>query len=291
MNTTLLILSLLGIGILLLGWWMYRNRENFTTNGFAVGITWQPPIQNGGDPNCCGYKWAVCQGSSCDPTDTSTVIKSGTSSSGTAGFWLDVPTDVQYNTQYTAVIQATNVTGDGPWTPITFTTPIQTSTLIEIATGTVDYSSVSNLPQSFSDVPGPSAGNDTFVIFLHFQVPDGATSISLQNPPSISFSVARDSDTYTIDSTTLANLTYSPTSADFAVYVSLSNLADANNNEPPTDTYSVGDIVTYSMNNGMLVDNNGATYPFDVTDNVTLVGTTPGAVTGLKVGNVITPPK
>lgn len=106
-NTALVLLALLFVGLL-----MYAVCRNYVkygrafrscgVEGFSNGyytITWDPPSNNGGDPNCCTYQWVV--------TDTSgTPIQSGVSSSPYAYF-----TAGDFNTSYTISVSAGNSAG------------------------------------------------------------------------------------------------------------------------------------------------------------------------------------
>lgn len=102
-----LIVFVVILAIIFLGYWFLVKPlvENYTAGTYV--ITWQPPTDNGGDPNCCGYDWQMCDSSD---AECKTPIDGGTVTTPTAS-----TSKANWGKTYTIRIRAVNATGAGPW--------------------------------------------------------------------------------------------------------------------------------------------------------------------------------
>ncbi len=74
-------------------------------------ISWQAPMDNGGDTTCCGYDWQVC---ALEDTECKTPVDSGSVAPGATK--VAYTTKVTWGDTYNVMIRAKNIYGPGPWT-------------------------------------------------------------------------------------------------------------------------------------------------------------------------------
>lgn len=108
-----------------------KNLEFFTPNPYL--ISWQRPIEDGGDENCCGYDWQINDGQ----------IDSGSVPSGTTPVITVQTGKLDWNTKYKISVRAINLFGPGEWTTAELSTgngvinSIVMAALIDNSDGTI----------------------------------------------------------------------------------------------------------------------------------------------------------
>lgn len=81
------------------------SKESFVPGKYV--LAWQAPVNGGGDPNCCGYDWQICN---LEDTDCKTPVDSGTTRVTGAS-----TSKVTWGDTYNVMVRANNVYGVGPW--------------------------------------------------------------------------------------------------------------------------------------------------------------------------------
>ena len=107
--------------IFVLACFFCKKLEMFTPSPYL--ISWQRPLDDGGDITCCGYEWKVNDGA----------VDSGSVPTGTGQTITVQTTKLDWNTKYDISVRAINIFGPGEWTTAKLSTGDGVLSSIKIA--------------------------------------------------------------------------------------------------------------------------------------------------------------